>query len=88
MTRESRFLSPPMDAVVSHEVGHPRTRHGQVASSRAADKTKQVRRMRACVSNRRLVVDNVADPRPEPGQVLVRSLACCINGRLEKPTIY
>ncbi|MHB8330065.1 MAG: zinc-binding dehydrogenase [Acidimicrobiales bacterium] len=37
--------------------------------------------MRACVMrDRRLVVDEVADPRPEFGQVLVRNLACGICG--------
>lgn len=37
--------------------------------------------MRACVMREhRLVVDEVADPRPELGQVLVRTLACGICG--------
>jgi threonine dehydrogenase-like Zn-dependent dehydrogenase len=37
--------------------------------------------MRACVMrDHRLVVDEVADPRPEPGQVLVRTVACGICG--------
>ncbi len=37
--------------------------------------------MRACVMrDHKLVVDDVADPRPEPGQVLVRTLACGICG--------
>jgi len=37
--------------------------------------------MKACVMrDRRLVVDDVADPHPETGQVLVRNLACGICG--------
>jgi threonine dehydrogenase-like Zn-dependent dehydrogenase len=37
--------------------------------------------MRACVMrDQRLVIDDVADPRPEPGQVLVRTRACGICG--------
>ena len=37
--------------------------------------------MRACVMrDNRLVVDDVADPRPEAGQLLVRNLACGICG--------
>jgi threonine dehydrogenase-like Zn-dependent dehydrogenase len=37
--------------------------------------------MRACVMrDHRLVIDDVADPRPELGQVLVRTLACGICG--------
>src|ERR1700722_10195159 len=37
--------------------------------------------MRACVMREhRLVIDDVADPRPELGQVLVRNLACGICG--------
>ncbi|MGH9018231.1 MAG: alcohol dehydrogenase catalytic domain-containing protein, partial [Acidimicrobiales bacterium] len=37
--------------------------------------------MRACVMrDHRLVIDDVADPRPEAGQVVVRTLACGICG--------
>jgi len=37
--------------------------------------------MRACVMrDHRLVIDDVADPRPELGQVLVRTRACGICG--------
>ena len=46
-----------------------------------SDPTKEGSTMRACVMREhRLVVDETADPRPEPGQMLVRILACGICG--------